>query len=122
MAQFINHFVRVEPLWSYNMIGGLKEIISIDMNVLDDVYHKAGAYLMAKHNFHLSGDAVQYNHILHKLAEHMEAYVSWKYFQYFYDNLFGIISPALGMIRHKITKCSVMVNNTGEVEGFVFAT
>lgn len=123
MAQFINHFVRVDQAWSYNMIGGLKEHITIDMHVINDIYTKAASYLVARHNFFLTQNGQQFNQLINAMSEHMESfYVGWKYFQYYFNNLFLIISPALGQIRYPITKVTTIVTDAGEIEGFVFGT
>lgn len=123
MAQFINHFVRVDEVWSYNMIGGLKENIALDMHVISDIFSKVGAYLMARHNFHLTNDAVQYNGFIFELTNHMEQYqVGWSFFNYYFDNLLRLISPSLAQIQHSITKAYPMVTVNGDIEGFVFST
>lgn len=123
MAQFINHFVLVDQVWSYNMIGGLKETIPLDMHVIDNVYRKAGAYLVAKHNFHLTKDAQQYNGFMFELQEHMEQYaVGWTFFSYYYENLFRILSPSLAQIKHTITGVTPIQSATCDIEGFVFGT
>lgn len=118
----INHFVRVDVVWSYNMIGGLKGIDDINMNVLNDVYSKAGAFLIARHQFHMSNNNVQYNGFLHAMHEHFDTYqVGAPYFLNYYEMLFRTISPALAQITNPITGCWPMTNSTGDIEGFVFS-
>lgn len=119
----INHFVRIDQVWSYNMIGSLKGVIDLNMHVVDDLFKSTAAYLLAKHNFHLTKDNLQYNGFLHKMREHLDGYeVGFDHFQYYFDNLFRIISPALAQIPARIIGSTTITNNTGEIEGFVFQT
>uniref|UniRef100_A0AB39CD20 Uncharacterized protein n=1 Tax=Pseudomonas phage RVTF4 TaxID=3236931 RepID=A0AB39CD20_9VIRU len=117
----VNHFVRVDIVWSFNMIGGMKGVDDVDMRVLNDVYSKAGAFLVARHSFHMSGNNIQYNGFLHALREHFDSYnMGSSYFINFYEALFRSISPALAQITTPITGCYPMTNATGDIEGFVF--
>jgi hypothetical protein len=120
----INHFVRIEQVWSYNMVGSIKEIMSIDMHVINDLFTKTASYLMAKHNFFLYQDNQQYNGFLNELHEHIEGYykVTPDHLIYYFDNLFRIISPALAQITERIVTCTTITTELGEIEGFVFGT
>lgn len=123
MTQFINHFVLVDQVWSYNMMGGLKESGELEPHVILDIYQKVGAYLMAVHNFHLTKDATQYNGFMFQLQEHLEQYtVGWRFFAYYFENLFRIISPSLGNIKHPITGVTPIITDSKDIEGFVFGT
>ncbi|QBJ02642.1 hypothetical protein MZD04_gp114 [Pseudomonas phage Psa21] len=119
----INHFVRVEQVWSYNLIGGLKESMTMDVKSLNDIYGKTATYLLARHNFHLSNDNVQYNGFINQLREHMDQYSpGFNYFFHYFENLFRIISPALAQIQLPIIKCTTITTDLGDIEGFVFET
>lgn len=119
--EYVNHFVRVDIAWSYNLIGGLKGIDEVNMQVVEDVFSKAGAFMVAKHQFHMSGDNVQFNGLMHAMREHFDRYqVQSNYFINYYESLFRIISPALAQIPSPIRQCHYICNATGDLEGFVF--
>lgn len=120
----INHFVRVEQVWSYNMVGSLKETMAIDMHVINDLFTKAAAYLMAKHNFFLIQDNQQYNGFMNQLREHLEGRytVTPDHLIYYFENIFRIISPALAQITDRIVNCTTITTDQGDIEGFVFGT
>jgi hypothetical protein len=120
----INHFVRIEQVWSYNMVGSLKELVSIDMHVINDLFTKVAAYLMARHNFHLTQNNQQYNWFMHQLRDHFDGRYSVPadHILYYYENIFRIISPALAQIPASIIKCTTITTDAGDIEGFVFET
>lgn len=121
MEQLVNHFVRVDEVWSYNMIGGLKGIDNINMAVLQDIFDKLAAFMTAKHQFHTSKNAQQYNGFMHVFREHFDTYeVGANYFMNYFEMLFRMISPALAQVPGQIRSCQTMVNDNCEVIGFVF--
>lgn len=118
----INHYIRVDIVWSYNMIQGVVGVDEVNMLLLNDVYSKAGAFLIARHQFHMSGNNVQYNGLMHALREHLDRYeMGANYFLNFYEYLFRTISPCLAQITNPITACYPITNNSGDIEGFVFS-
>jgi hypothetical protein len=120
----INHFIRIEQVWSYNMVGSLKETMAIDMHVINDLFTKAASYLMAKHNFYLVQDNQQYNGYMNQLREHLEGHytVTPDHLIYYFENIFRIISPALAQITDRIVNCTTITTDQGDIEGFVFGT
>ncbi|WDS62327.1 hypothetical protein [Pseudomonas phage D6] len=123
LMQGINHFIRVEQVWSYNLIGSLKESMNIDMRLVNDVYTKTAAFLLARHQFYISKDNLQYNAFINSLREHFECYTpGFNHFFYYLDNLFRIISPALAQIQSPIKSVTTITTDTGDIEGFVFGT
>ncbi|MNB93922.1 hypothetical protein D3C87_1059500 [compost metagenome] len=120
----INHFIRVEQVWSYNMVGSIKETMDMDMHVINDLFTKTASYLMARHNFHLMQDNQQYNGFMNHLREHLEGRynVTPDHLIFYFDNLFRIISPALAQITERIITCTTITTDLGEIEGFVFGT
>ena len=119
----INHFVRVDVVWSYNLIRNLEGIVPMDMHVLDNIYRTTAAYLMAKHAFHMSGDNIQYNGIMSAIQMDLEKYeCGSRYFLGCYDALFRMISPALAQMVTPILGVTTITTDTGDIEGFVFAT
>jgi len=123
--QGINHFVRVEQAWSYNLIGSLKDLMSNDINMqlVDDIYKKTAAFLLARHQFYLTHNNLQYNAFINSLREHFESYSpGFNHFFYYLENLFRFISPALGQILSPIVSVTTITTDTGDIEGFVFST
>lgn len=122
-------YMRVEQLWSYNLFGGLKELLehnsamSLDQRVVNDVLEMTADYIRNTFNFHLVGKpkAQAYNLFLAALEMRLNNYpVDPAFFTWAFSSLYRMLHTGLHTLNHPISQVTSICSPLGELEGFVF--
>jgi hypothetical protein len=117
-----NIFIKVDPEWSYNYIGSIKEFVQLDPGVLAEYYNLACAYLTLRHNF-VTGhiDNVGYSNQIYSLFKPFEnSSILHGVISYCTENLYRRVRPVLDMYRRMLARVSFFNDDKGEVQGLVF--
>lgn len=123
VAPVTNTFLSVEAAWSYNFVGGLKEYVTIDPQLLDKAYHLVSTYIIHRHNFNLSWNGSLYNPVVANLFNQADRLgIPQAYFQFYCDNLFLQLFPCLDLIRQELTMITPICNDKGDITAFVVGT
>lgn len=119
-------YVSVDPAWSYNLIGGLKdELREMDLyKFTDRIYQLLADYVRITHNFRITHLAEHYNNTLRTIWEDLEVYgnIPVPYFQTSFRLLFNTHLAVFNAITLPIVGVNTITNDTGELQGFVFIT
>jgi hypothetical protein len=116
-----NVFIRVDPVWTYNFLGGLKEALTLDYKNVSEIFSLVGSYLVARHNFHVTKDAVTYNAFYEAFTKYLHQFEIYPtYFIHSFDHLYRLLKGALDCMA-KEAKTFTMINDIeGEITGIVF--
>jgi len=120
MSQSTNTYIAVNPLWSYNFVGGLKEYVELDMGLLDNAYQLVSTYLIYRANFHKNHLKDQYNLTIANLYNQADALgIPVSYFQFYCDCLFRDLLICFNQIPGFLKTITPISNNQGDIIGFV---
>lgn len=119
-----NIYLRIDPSWSYNFLGGVKdEIDGLDFfRFTDFVYRLASDFIRVSHNFRWSNDAAQFNLCLDSIWAEIKGQniAPVPYFQVNFRQLFSQHLAAFNALPGPILKVNTITTDSGELQGFVF--
>lgn len=122
-------YMRVEQLWSYNLFGGLKELLecnstmSLDQHVVNDVLEMAADYIRNTYNFHLIGKAKAQAYTIYvaALEVRLNNYpIDPSFFTYAFISLYRMLHTGLHTLNNPIAQVTSICSPMGDLEGFVF--
>ena len=113
-------YVAIDPAWSYGFIGGVKGILPMHTELMDEFYALAWMYVRAQHNFLIDRDQKTFNGISGKIIERLQAYgIHPTYFEHQFRELYLQHRVAFNQIQAKINNMQCINNNLGDVIGVV---
>ncbi|MNF25509.1 hypothetical protein D3C81_313340 [compost metagenome] len=117
-----NIFVKIDPTWSYNYMGSVKEFVQLEPNIIAEYYNLACAYLTIRHNF-VSGhlDNVSYTNQIYTLFKPFEnTSTLHSVIAYCTEGLYRLVRPVLDMYRRVLARVTFVNDDKGDVNGLVF--
>lgn len=119
----MNHFIRVDIVWSYNLMGGLSEDIDhpLDHWHMDTVYQTFCRYIKAKHNFKLDYNAVKFNQEMESIKSSLPSIYYVTYCLFYFDNLYAMLGASFSSINY-ITDIELGVTSLGDLEAILIRT
>lgn len=120
-----NVYVSVDPCWSYNFLGGLKdELRDLDLfKFTNDVYRLIADFVKISHNFRLTNNAVLFNEAMQSIWKDLELMgdIPVPYFQVSFRQLFNTHLASFNSLQGHIKEVVTITSPQGDLTGFVFA-
>lgn len=117
----MNVLITIDPVWSYNLIGGIKGFVDIDHNTQSHIFEMVGLYIKLQHNFvytHLKDDFnTGYEYILMSLQRYP---IDTSYFEHYFKNLYRTYQLSFNALKGIIKKVTIITNDHGDINAFIF--
>lgn len=119
----MNHFIRVEEAWSYNLFGGLSEDTDcpLDQKVMDGVYHALCCYIKLKHNFLRTNNREVHQERLSEFHTMFAKPDHVRFCTFYFDNLYFILGAIFNGIG-VIDRIELGITERGDLEAMLVRT
>jgi len=119
-----NVYVTVDPRWSYNFLGGLRdELRGLDLfKFTNDVYRLIADFVKISHNFRLTNNSVLFNEAMQSIWKDLELMgdIPVPYFQVSFRQLFNTHLASFNSLQGHIKEVITITSPQGDLTGFVF--
>lgn len=120
----LNVYVHIDPSWSYNLIGGIKDELPMDNpgRFICTLYQFAADFVKISHNFRLTNMSELYNASVYSIWTDLERMgdIPVPYFQVQFRQLYNTHLAVFNSIDKPIRTVTNVTSPEGDLTGFVF--